>query len=568
MNKHRSFYIFLFCIITISSVAQPLNGYVKTKGRLSEDGSVVPGKPLSGVMIQIKGYNPVFTNEEGKFSIIMPNIREGDAYYIDNIRKSGYVLVDNELLNKRIAFSSKTPLVVVMDSINTLLEERLQIERKLRCSLQRRLRQKEDEFEQLLNHGTITKEEYTKKIQELYEQIDNNEKLLSQMTEHYSQIDYEQTDEYQRIISEYILAGELEKADSILNVRGGLTQRIESILQKQIDDREEERMLDETIIGLEEAGNRLKMEMISLANDINNIVDRFKMTMQYDSVVYYLGLKSNLDTTNVRWNIDAGAFIVDYCFNYRTERQSFSFFQRALNSISEQTESTDIASTYIGIGNYYCEQGNFRQALDSYKIALEYISNEGSGYAQCVEKIAIVYNSMKRYEESKKFHLLSIETFTNLKGENCKEVAQCCNNLGAVFENMGDSQLSEEYFSKAIRIWTEIYGSNHISSDIAICYNNLGGVYDKKADYNQAIAYYLQSIKTYIDLGRNPDKDLNIACVYNNLGSTYYNKGDYVNAITSFGRALRIMRQTRDTTHPDVRAILENISVVVEEMSK
>lgn len=560
--QYKYFILFLMSVLSLSSIAQPknLNGYAKTKGRVS-NGRVIPGKPLPGVMIQIKGQNPVITNGEGRFTIQMYHIQEGNAFYIHRVQKKGYELVDKELLNRQFVFSSRVPLVIVLDSIATLQKDKLQMERNIRRTLQRQIQKKEEEIDRLLSQGKLTTDEYRSRLEELYNQIEKNEKLITQMSEQYLQLDYDQMSEYERIIWDYITAGELEKADSLLNSKGSLAQRIEEsmIYQEQINQQH---------LSLTEADKRLRNEMMALADDINNIADRFKMTMQYDSVVYYLGLRSCLDTTNVKWNLDVGNFIVDYTLNPKNENQAFTSFQRALNNISSQTESIEKASVYYSVGNFYCEQGNYRQALDSYKNALDYYSIEDVGYARCVEKIAIVYNSMKRYEESERFHLLAIETYSKLKGEESNEVAQCYNNIGTVYENIGDLLRCEKYYFKALDAWKNIYGIDNANSNLAICYNNLGGLSDKKGEYNTAINYYLKSIDTYIQLGRNPEKDLNIACVYNNLGSTYYNNSEYVNAITSFGKALKIMRMTRDVSHPDVRAVQENIAITVEEMSK
>lgn len=558
MMKYKILILFLMSALPLTSIAQPvvLNGYAKTKGRESK-GIIIPGKSLPGVMIQIKGQNPVLTNSEGRFTIPMYHIQEGDAFSILRVQKRGYELVDKELLKKQIIFSSMVPLVVVLDSITTLQADRLQIERNIRRALQHQLQKKEDEAGRLLSQGKLTTDEYRKRLEELNNQQEKNEKLLTYLSEQFLQLDYDQISEYDRIIIDYVTAGELEKADSLLSAKGSLAKRIKESVT-----------YNEQINQLQEANERLRNEMLALADDISNIADRLKLTMQYDSVAYYLGVRSNLDTTNVRWNLDAGNFIVDYTLNPRTEKQAFSFFQRALSGISANTDSIEQASVYYSIGNYYCEQGNYRQALDSYKKALEYYSIEDVGYARSVEKIAIVYNSMKRYEESERFHLLAIETYSELQGVETNELAQCYNNIGTVYENIGDLLRCEKYYYKALDAWKNIYGVDNANSNVAICYNNLGGLCDKKGEYNSAINFYLKSIDTYIQLGRNPEKDLNIACVYNNLGSTYYNNSDYINAITSFGKALKIMRMTRDVSHPDVRAVQENIAITIDEMSK
>ena len=59
----------------------------------------------------------------------------------------------------------------------------------------------------------------------------DNEKLINEMVETFSKIDYDQVDEISRKISEYIINGELIKADSLLRLKGNIEERIDRVIQ-------------------------------------------------------------------------------------------------------------------------------------------------------------------------------------------------------------------------------------------------------------------------------------------------------------------------------------------------
>ena len=72
----------LFTSIAFSQIQQ---GYVKTLGRPNKKGTA-----LSGVTIRVKGqHNPVLSNADGTFSLIMDNMKNGDPYSLQQVQKKG-----------------------------------------------------------------------------------------------------------------------------------------------------------------------------------------------------------------------------------------------------------------------------------------------------------------------------------------------------------------------------------------------------------------------------------------------------------------------------------------------
>ena len=182
----RFLWLLLSLSLSLYAVSQTQQGYVKTKGRKGSNGNVVPGKRIVGATVQVKGRNAVITQANGVFSFPIP----ANRFYIQSVKKQGYVLTDPEMLTKQYVFSSN-PLILVLETAEQQTDDKLASERKIRRTLQRQLQQREDEIEDLKEQNKITREQYQQALQQLYAEQETNEKLISEMAERYSQIDYQ-----------------------------------------------------------------------------------------------------------------------------------------------------------------------------------------------------------------------------------------------------------------------------------------------------------------------------------------------------------------------------------------
>ena len=96
---------------------------------------------------------------------------------------------------------------------------------------------------QLLAENKITEQEYQQALQQLNTERSDNYKLISDMAERYSTLDYDQMDEFYRQISYYIEQCEFTKADSLLKTRGDVNKQIEEELQRgQVIDKKKKEL--------------------------------------------------------------------------------------------------------------------------------------------------------------------------------------------------------------------------------------------------------------------------------------------------------------------------------------
>ena len=80
-----------------------------------------------------------------------------------------------------------------------------------------------------------------------------------------------------------------------------------------------------------------------------------------------------------------------------------------------------------------------------------------------------------------------------------------------------------EYYELSLKIRKNVSGKEHIET--ATCYNNIGLIYDDIGDYNKALEYIKESLNIRKKL--LGEKHWATAASYNNIGSIYNNMGDY-----------------------------------------
>lgn len=563
----KKFKIILFIVMSLmaqSALSQTLiqQGYVKTKGYM-ENGHLVPGKPLSGVVIQIKDHPAIVTNNDGKFSFPVTNNEK--SYTISSIDKKGYVTIDSELLNKSLRYNIN-PIVIVLESPEQQLQDQLAVERKIRRSLTNQLHQRENEISNLKTQQKISDEEYLQLLQKLYEETDQNEQLVKEMVERYSKIDYDQLNEFDQQISNHIMNGELAQADSMLNLKVNVSRRLEEIKKsdKEFDNIEIE--IEKMKKLLEHSRHSYESHKKELEDDLLFKYRYHILRSENDSAIYYLELRAQIDTSDFQLATETGTLLLN---DFLNDKKALYYYQKALRIAENnpETQNSDIATSYQNIGKVYYSQGNFKKAIELYNKALS-IQQKATGdsllpLAQSYTLIGIAHNSIQNFDSALSNFGRALKTYKFIYGQNSIETAACYNNIGVAFENSRNYLKALKYYTKALEIRLSLYDYDH--TDIAASYSNIAGIYDYLESFDKAIEYYNKSIKIIKSARGNMHPD--VAIIYDNIAATYYNMNDFSNSLSYFEQALTIMELFLPADHPNIKTVQENISILKNEMA-
>ena len=480
----KSFLFLTALLFGFFATAQTQQGYVKTKGRMV-NGQLVPGQGLKGATVSVKGRTAVLVNaDDGAFSFPVTE----SIFRVDSVRKKGYQLVDMDAIGKSYK-PSANPLYIVMETPEQQLQDKLNAEKKIRRNLQKQLQDKEDEIEALKEENKITLEDYQKSLQQLYAEQENNEQLIADMAKRYSELDYDQLDEFYRQVSYYIENGELVKADSLLNTRGDLSKQVEEQLQKGQAIKAQEEQL-----GKAKAVHAADQE--ELARRCYSYYETFAAQHLNDTAAYYLELRASLDTTNVDWLNEAGEFISQYIADYNKAQV---YFQKGLNlSIAKSGEQSESSGyQYYCIGTIYYYLGDYKKTLEFQNKALairkKVFGEEHPDVARSYQEIGTDYWAMGDYEKALEFHNKALSIRKKIVGEEHPDVATSYHQLGKVYTQKGDYPKALEYLQKALNIRLKNYGEIHF--EVAASYFYIGSVYEQLEDIAKAIEYYEKAVR-------------------------------------------------------------------------
>ena len=548
-------YIILSLVLLIVTwgVAQTQQGYVKTKGRMV-NGKLVPGQGLKGAMVSVQGRTAILVNaDDGAFSfpVAEPQFR------LDSVRKKGYQLVDMDACPKTYKRSGN-PLFIVMETPEQQLQDKLNAERKIRRNLQKQLQSKEDEIEALKEANKITLKEYQKSLQQLYTEQESNEQLIADMARRYSELDYDQLDEFYRHVSYCIENGELTKADSLLRTRGNIKAQVNTILQRN-------QTLQEQKEKLQKAEAVQQSDIEEAARRCYSYYETFFVQHLNDSAAYYLELRAALDTTQLEWQNDAGTFIDDYLADYG---KALTYYQRMLNHSLEQPENhiVDLVTSLNNIGYINNELGDYLIASKYYNQAKD-IAEAAFGYmhpetANIYMNLGSNFGDLGNYTQAMEYAQKALDIYEKMLEPNDPVLASAYNNLGGYYSELDNIAKTMEYYAKALAIRVKAYGTNHPS--VSLTYNNIGFCYLRQGDYPSATTY-LKKAMEISEKVLGTDHPLT-SYMYNNTGFLYASQGEYEKGLEYYNKALQARRKVLGENHDNTAVCYDNIGNVYCKM--
>ena len=343
----RLLWIALCTCMTLAALAQKQQGIVRTIER--------PGQKsvgINGVTIKINEYpNAIVSGKGGKFSFTIQGKRQGDRCLVTRVEKKGYTLIDKM---PSFAYSISTPVEIVMVSNKQLQQDEKRIRDKATEKAEANYNKRIAELERQLQEKTISEEKYREQLQHVFDGYENYIKMIDDMARRYAMTDYKGISDINRQIQECIENAELERADSLINSKGDINRR-----KKELEDKRDiKQKIDSLQLVLEK---EIDFSTNELANDFYSKHLICASRYNNDSAAYYLEERANLDTTNMKWQNEAGNYIRDYTTDYN---KSLFYFNRLLRLSVLKGISYRIAQAYNNIGQVFFIEGDFERAIE------------------------------------------------------------------------------------------------------------------------------------------------------------------------------------------------------------
>lgn len=561
LNINRPLYVNSFgCLVGILlillltstvSFAQMQQGYIRSISRPNRQ-----PQPIANATVMVNlGGNSVLTSQNGQFSFLC----KSNSYRIMRIQKRGYQLVDKGVIGRENPYSPTVRYEIVMVSQTDLAEDKQRIEDKAYERAQADYEKKLNLIKNQLEQKYITEQQAAKQEAELADNYQNYIDMIDRMAERYAMTDYEGISELNRQILLCIENADLETADSLIDSKGNIDQRL-----REVKEQEEVTVKAETTAQTLRRSLNAKKE--DLAEDLYNKFTIFKAKYENDSAALYIERRAELDTTNVEWQNEAGEFIREYVADYnKAELYLLRTVRQAASQFGEKCEWA--ATALLNLGSVHYAEGDYPMAMEEFNKALTcYQSlgdNQQTSEALCHNAIGLVLLDTGDYRQALRRFENALEINRSVYGENDEKVARCYTNIGLVCVKMGDYTKAAEYHMKALNI-RKTFGE--LTTGMVSSYNNLATTYTHKGDLEKGLEYHLKALE--IDkkiLGpRHPD----VAILLSNIAYVTNQAGNSLEALKYYEEALQIRLRVLGEQHPDVANLYSNMAVIYNSRLK
>lgn len=572
MKKISCLLFVLFAVLI--SFAQTQQGIVKTRGRMV-NGQLVEGERLAGATITLNFGNPHVSGSEGAFSFSVPAAK---TYSLVSVTKQGYTLADPEYTRRSFTYSAQNPFYVVLEDESQRQADINAATRKIRRTLLARLEKFEEEIETLKEQNKLTEQEYQERLQQLYDNQSNSEKLIKEMAERYASIDYDQLDEFNRKVQMYIEEGELQKADSLIRSKGNMERRVAEYHNAVAANKERREEWEQEGKELEQSESGTARTYEDLSQDLYRRHEIFLQKFQQDSALYCLKIRADLDTTNM----EAVRLYAELCSKQKKFDDCEKYWMICLRKYARCNDVGNIALVQNNLGALFCDMHNYERSVDYLEKALAakeqlYKSNPEVyrlDLSYTLNNMGRLYFELHDYSNSEKYYLLALDHKNQLYKQNPEiyraDVALILNNIGAMYFKNRDFENSEKYYKQSLEYYDLLYRQEPdvYRGDLADLYNNIGTMYETLRDYANCEKYHKSALEMREYLyEQNPNAYREqLAMTQSNLANLYIYLQDYAKSEKYYKLSLEkfdfLFRQNPEVYRASIINIYNNIGAL------
>ena len=212
------------------------------------------------------------------------------------------------------------------------------------------------------------------------------------------------------------------------------------------------------------------------------------------------------------------------------------------------------------------EQGKYKEGLAPAKKALA-MSQEAVGLKHMDTAIALnnlgyLYEELGDYAAAKPYYVQALAIRKEVLGLKHPHTALSLSNMGYLLNLMGDYAGAKPYYEQALAIRKEVLGPKH--PDTILTLNNLGYLFEDMGDYAAAKPYYEQALALRKEVLGPKHRDT--AQSYNNLGALLVSMGNLAAAKPYYEQALAIRKEVLGPKHPDTAVSLNNMGFLLNQM--
>lgn len=546
---------FLLLCLATAITAQSPNNTLRGKVLYQSSGS----KPAMGVRIAEPDATAVFSLDNGDYSLVFQNKRNGAALALE-IGKDDGKSQKLELVNEKEVKAAKLPaskeealdIIVCPAGQRDIAAQKYY--RILRTSADRELERKKKEVEGLL----AQKEKDFQKISDLFAQLDRMQAALdsAKIREQAFSIASINLDRASQLVKDAVQKieeeNDVEGALKILSVEA-LDTAYEYASKVKSRGKEIIQRADKEIIQIIE-GYKFKISLLKSLYKYKEAAQSYEKIINiFESEGYNKEELANL--------LLLAAEVYGQNADYN-QQLAFNLKGLAIFETISPLNQTDIANSYHALAASHFNLGDYEKALDFNLKALAIRENTAPinqpELAWTYNNLAIVSSGLGDYNKALEYNQKALDIRVKSLPTIHPDLASSYKALSQTHLSLGNYQIALDYISDAIVILEKVLDLNH--PDLAWSYIYRASAYDYFGEYQKAIKdneTALSILRTVLPSG-HPD----LGGAYGNLAVSYTHVGNYPKAMELHLESIAILENSLSINHPDIATAYGNLAAV------
>lgn len=235
-------------------------------------------------------------------------------------------------------------------------------------------------------------------------------------------------------------------------------------------------------------------------------------------------------------------------------KQSMEYQKRALNLLKYLDEDLLTARAYRDIGVNYRNIGKYDESVSALTAALDIYqkksqllnlpeNKEDKAYlGNTLESLGVLWSRLENEDEARKYFYQALEVYEEIDQMwgDAWGIAKTLNNIAISYSEVAPKQ-AIDYYKKALKVAED----NSFEIMIPPMVNNIGAVYEDMGDYNKALEYYRKAL----DLDVAKKNHHFRATFLKHIGKMFMKKQEFNMALTYLNKSLELFHEHNQLEH-------------------
>ncbi len=217
------------------------------------------------------------------------------------------------------------------------------------------------------------------------------------------------------------------------------------------------------------------------------------------------------------------------------------------------------ADALVRLADYYQLASNYEQCEKYYDQALRIYEDHkvplDERYQDTLMKRAVMYRRRYQYDQALAIYEKILRYYTGKYGSGFSGNATCLNNIGRVYEELGDASGALAKFQEALELLLASGERNYLLSAL---YNNISAIYLNNGDLKNAWKY-IKLAKKETESLYGPDSEHMIR-IYNSMAGIWMERERLDKAMEYLKKAMELIKRTHSGETEQAAVVLNNIA--------